>query len=100
MQRQSVGKGRIDQRVELNSFKILPNECQTNVRTQVERQIFDYEVGHVLLTLRVSDILNLSRRFIKINQHLFDVKSRIQDLVPIDEYKNEFIEQDTNGIWH
>lgn len=70
----AYGKGRIDQRVEFNSFKILPNECQTSVRTQVVGQFFDYEVGHVLRSLRVSDILHLSRLFININRHLFDVK--------------------------
>ena len=40
--------------------KILPNECQTIVQTQVVGQLFDYEVGHVLLTLRVSDILQIN----------------------------------------
>jgi hypothetical protein len=42
----AYGKGRIDQRVELNSFEIFPNECQSGVRTEVVGQLFDNEVGH------------------------------------------------------
>ncbi len=42
----AYGKGRIDQRVELYSFEILPNECQSGVRTEVVGQLFDDKIGN------------------------------------------------------
>jgi hypothetical protein len=55
----------------------LPNQRKTGFEGEVAGEFFDNKFGNVVLTFWVRTVSHLSRRFIKINRHLFNVKARI-----------------------
>ena len=44
------GEGRVHHGVEVDALQILPNQCQAGLVAQVVGQLFDYKVGHVVVT--------------------------------------------------
>ena len=75
----SCGKFAVNHSIDAKALGILPNRFLSSVGGKVAGEFIVYKVGRMVCSSCADSILHINLLSMKINQHLFDVKSRIQD---------------------